>query len=306
MSMVGRKHRKSMLAVVSMSLVGATALSLDVQAKKEFATFDLQVEFINGTKSMTNAALESTVLKPWIAEAETQFVVKPVLKIHYTVRRQTTEGGQDLSNLQFDHMADFGKFMDDHFDNVARTETDGHLTILVGEELCWKNLLGKSSCWGGYSQFPHDVNPFNRKKGIWLSATKSTNHTMSHELGHVFGLKHTFEAYVGLNKQCNREFSNKNLLNPLLGHCNSCTGKIVTRGEDRYACEGGVSNVMDYCSSLMADAAGAYTVPGPETLNVCQQERAATQRSQYLTKDGKVNYVQLAGLRREGACSSDT
>jgi hypothetical protein len=192
--------------------------------------------------------------------------------------------------------------------DYVRSQTEGHVTILVGKTLCWNDLLGKRQCWGGYSGFPHDVNPFGRKKGVWLSAT-ADKYTLAHELGHVFSLKHTFEPYVGLNKPCNKGFANKNVFNPAIGHCNSCAGKIAVRqrpdGSEYYVCEHGVSNVMDYCDSVIPQPDGTDQL-GEVTLNVCQQERAANQRQQYLTADGKVNYEKLAGLRGEGQCTQDS
>ena len=276
---------------------------LPVLAKDEFKTFDLQLLFVNGTKNISNSDLEQDRIISWVEEAQRQYSVDPKLKISYTIERKTKAAGRDLSDLHFDGRTEYNKFMDEHFDNYARTETEGHLTILVGDRLCWKNLSGKEQCWGGYANFPHDVNPFDRKKGIWLKSS-ADKYTLTHELGHFFSLKHTFEPYVGFNLPCNKDFANKNIFNPELGHCNSCKGKIVPNG-DSFVCQDGVANVMDYCSSVVADGAGNYTVAGSETLNVCQQERAANQRSQYLTKDGKVDYIALAGLRGEGACESD-
>ena len=272
-------------------------------AKQDFDEFRLNLHFVNGTKETSDTDLETQAIIPWIDEAERQFSAKPRLKLSYTIERKKTVNGMDLSDMQFKSMAEFNQFMDDHFDNYARSETDGHLTLLVGNRLCWKNLLGKENCWGGWANFPHDVNPFNRKKGIWIKET-GDKYVLAHELGHFFGLKHTFEPYVGFNKQCNKEFGNKNIFNPDIGHCNSCNGKIAVR-DDSYVCEGGVSNVMDYCSSLTPDGSGGFST-GTETLNVCQQERAANQRQQFMTKDGKVNYIKLAGLRGEGACQEDS
>jgi hypothetical protein len=266
------------------------------------AEFKLTLLFVNGTASRSNADLDRTI-KDWIADAEQQYRTKPALKVTYTIEKRATAGGRSLARLAFDKPAAFGAFMDDHFDNYARSETEGHLTLLVGDELCITNLVGKQSCWGGMAFFPHDVNPFSRKRGIWLAQTGDV-HLLAHELGHFFSLKHTFEPYFGLNKQCNKEFGKKNVFNPELGHCNSCKGKVAVRtGRGRteyYVCENGISNVMDYCSALESDGTS-----GTETLNVCQQERAATQREQYMTKDGKVNYIKLAGLRGAGACTSD-
>jgi len=273
---------------------------------KDFDEFKLNLLFVNATKNTSNADLENNTIIPWVEEAQRQYITKPSLKLSYTIERKKILNGLDLSELNFKSMTEFGKFMDDNFDNYARTKTEGHLTILVGNTLCWSD--GKK-CWGGWASFPHDVNPFNRKKGIWLSE-ESGSYVFAHELGHFWGLKHTFEPYVGFNKQCNKEFGNKNILNPDIGHCNSCDGKIALRidsktGNEFYVCENGVSNVMDYCRSVVPDASG-IDAPGTETLNVCQQERAASQRKQYMTRDGKVNYIKLAGMRGEGACSRDS
>lgn len=267
--------------------------------------FRLNLLFVNGTAGRSNDDLESTI-KTWVDEAERQYRTRPALKISYTIEKRTSAAGRSLAKLSFDSPAAFGGFMDDHFDNYARSETDGHLTLLVGDQLCITNLVGKRSCWGGMAFFPHDVNPFNRKRGIWLSQTGDSR-LLAHELGHFFSLKHTFEPYFGLNKQCNKDFGKKNLFNPSLGHCNSCTGTISVRGSGAnqyYVCENGTSNVMDYCTSL--EISGAAQTTGPETLNVCQQERAATQREQYLTGDGHVSYLKLAGLRGGGTCTADT
>lgn len=293
-----------------MSIVLLLALTSGfASAADNFDEFRLTLHFVNGTKDTSNGDLEVSRIQSWIEEAEKQYATKPRLKISYTIERKTTVASRDLSSLTFNGMAEFNKFMDEHFDNQAKTETEGHLTLLVGNTLCWNDLLGKQKCWGGWANFPHDVNPFNRKKGIWLSEG-SDKYLLTHELGHFFSLKHTFEPYIGLNKQCNKDFANKNLFNPDLGHCNSCNGKIAVRdgrsGNQYYVCEGGVSNVMDYCSSLIPDEKGEFTVTGPETLNTCQQERAANQRQQFMTKDGKVDYVKLAGLRGEGQCEADT
>lgn len=269
-------------------------------AKQNFDSFPLKLVFINATKETSNSELERDKIIPWLKEAQRQYSIKPRLLLSYTIERKKTLNGRDLSELEFKSYAEFGKFMDENFDNYARTETEGHLTFLVGNKLCWND--GKK-CWGGWANFPHDVNPFNRKKGIWLKRS-ADKYLLAHELGHFFGLKHTFEPYVGFNKQCNKEFGRKNVFNPEISHCNSCKGKIILYN-DSYVCENGVSNVMDYCSSKVPDGSGGYTT-GTETLNVCQQERTAKQRQQYLTKDGKVNYIKLAGLRGEGACSKDS
>ncbi len=281
-------------------------MATGLMAQQNMDVFGITVKFYNASTTKDNATLERENIIPWIAEAEKQYSTNPRLKINYTIEKKTTLNGRSLSSLSFNSMAEFGRFMDDNFDNVARTKTEGHLTFLVGDSMCFDNFLGKQKCWGGWANFPHDVNPFDRKKGIWLSSG-GDKYLLTHEMGHLFSLKHTFEPYVGLNLQCNKEFGRKNLFNPSISHCNSCKGAVRVRTDSRdgsqyYVCENGVSNVMDYCTAVVSDGEKS----GTEDLNLCQQERTANQRRQYMTKDGLVNYRKLAGLRGEGDCSADS
>lgn len=285
---------KVRLTIFTIAMFFSGILLADTAEKKNFDYFNLKLLIINATADTTNEVLEKNAIAKWISQAESKYSTKPSLKLTYTIERKKMLGQTRLSNLAFNSNAEFGKFMDDNFDNYARTETDGHLTLLVGDTLC----IGKK-CWGGMAFFPHDVNPFNRKRGIWMAAL-GDEYLLTHELGHFFSLKHTFEPYLGLDKQCNKDFKNKNVLNPTLGHCNSCDGVTEVRthsdGSEYYVCNKGASNVMDYCTALN----------GRETLNTCQQERSADQRRQYLTNDGDVNYIKLAGLRGDGQCTDDS
>lgn len=292
-----------------LALCALLLLAGPLTAQQNKDVFRVNLKFYNASSSMDNATLEREKIAPWVAEAEKQYATTPALKIDYTIERRTRAGGRDLSDLRFDSMKEFGRFMDDHFDNYARTTTEGHLTFLVGDSMCFENFLGKEKCWGGWANFPHDVNPLDRKKGIWLSGY-GDRYLLTHEMGHLFSLKHTFEPYVGFNKQCNKEFGRKNVFNPSISHCNSCRGAVKVRtdssdGRQYYVCENGVANVMDYCSAVVVDGNGQES-DGVEDLNLCQQERTANQRRQYMTSDGQVNYRQLAGLRGEGDCSADS
>ena len=205
--------------------------------------------------------------------------------------KQATKDGKDVSQMIFDSGAEYASFMDHNFDNVAVTKTSGHLIVLITDKLCIGskkdasgNLVPK--CWGGYGHFPHWVNPFSRKRGITILATKD-QYTFAHELGHIFGLKHTFEPYVGFNLQCNDPYKPKG--RPA-GECNSCAnGKILyDPNGDPSGCNG-PTNIMDYCTSKT----------GNEFFNACQEERAANQRQSYMTDSGETNYFKLKGLAGE-------
>jgi hypothetical protein len=89
---------------------------------------------------------------------------------------------------------------------------------------------------------------------------------LAHELGHAFGLKHTFATYWGITQNCNKDYSKE---------------KGSTRLDDDRI------NIMDYWDRSVT---GFY-------LNHCQQTRAADQRERYLTSDGEVNYQKLKGGR---------
>ena len=109
----------------------------------------------------------------------------------------------------------------------------------------------------------------------------------------MFGLKHTFEPYVGANLQCNEATSRRDARRasaiPARAARSSTTADgLPARCDDR-------SNLMDYCSSDIDQ----------EYLNPCQEERAANQRYAYMTADGETNYWKLKGLAGEPVCEDD-
>jgi hypothetical protein len=266
-------------------------------AKKDYIVWHLNVHFINGSKNLSNASLE-THAKDWVEIAERVYQKTPRLKIAYEIIKQSTKDGKDLSEMVFDSLMAYASYMDKNFDNVATTKTEGYLTVLITDKLCIGKYKtgankGQYKCWGGYANFPHWVNPFSKKRGITLVSTVD-EYTFTHELGHVLGLKHTFEPYVGLNLQCNEEYTPKGKPE---GLCNSCDpSKVIydTNG-DPDQCNG-PSNIMDYCTSKTND----------EFLNECQETRTANQRYDYMTDDGKTNYFELKGLAGEAVCTEDS
>ncbi len=188
-----------------------------------------------------------------IANAERIYSADPPLRIKPTYLYETERGGRDLDNLTFDSDRKFHKYMDDHFDHVAMSKTTGYLQVLV------------QSTQRGKANFPHNVQLATRKHGPRLQM--GVQSTFAHELGHIFGLLHTFERYTG-GSRCNKDYKKGE------------SGKGKTRKPD------GSINVMDY-------GRGSRTT----YLNSCQSERAAKKRKQWMTNGGKVNYKQIRGSR---------
>ncbi|MFK7992988.1 MAG: Dickkopf N-terminal cysteine-rich domain-containing protein [Granulosicoccus sp.] len=268
--------------------------------KAHAADFSVHVKFHINTQKYDFDEMVGW-LRTNIRTAESVYNNAPALKIHPSFVRenhpeiQTYFMPQDAgySYLGFQNASELVRFMDDNFDNQARTKTEGHLTVLVVDNIVKNENKEKGLC--GRATFPHWVNPFSRKLGILMAGecVKTDRYLLSHELGHFFSIKHTFESYVNLNlfsvSNCNKEFGNKI-------KCNSCQGRpIANKDGDLRSCDG-IANIMDYCASII----------GKEVLNACQLNRAAKQRKRYQTKDGETNYQAMAGLRGEGACESDS
>lgn len=281
-------------AALGLLLIGSAAMSHPLQA----ADFRVNVEFhINTQRHSFDYIVDW--LKANIRAAESLYSNDPALVIvptfvqenHPRIEVRTDSAGRRFSYLGFDNASDLSKFMENNFDNQARTKTEGHLTVLVVDDVVKNEDKDKGLC--GRSTFPHWVNPFSRKLGILLAACDDDKYLFAHEIGHFFSLKHTFEPYVNLNpfsvSNCNKDFGNHI-------KCNSCQGRPAPDAEGNLRFCDGTSNVMDYCGSTT----------GREVLNACQLNRAARQRERYQTSDGKTDYQAMAGARGEGACEADS
>jgi hypothetical protein len=164
--------------------------------------------------------------------------------------------------------------MDKYFDHVAKKKTSGYMRVLVTGYL---KVGGREV--GGKANFPHSVVPFGRKHGPalvypgWLMSSRCKRKSLGvlgHELGHIFGLKHTWERYA--TARCNKDYKKGE------------KGKGTTR-------KGGMINLMDY------DRVDAGGCPLDTYLNKCQRHRAANKRRQWMTRKGRVKYRKLKGLR---------
>lgn len=268
--------------------------------------FEVDVHFHINTQRYTYDQIVKW-LQTNIDTAESLYSNGPALDIHPTflqenhpkIEVRTDANGKRFSYIGFDNATDLEQFLDENFDNQARTKTEGHLTVLVVDEVVKNEDKDKGLC--GRATFPHWVNPFSRKRGIIMATCNAVaakpgdlveKYLFAHEIGHFFSLKHTFEPYVNFNplsvSNCNKDFGNHI-------KCNSCQGQARADGNgDLRFCDG-TSNVMDYCSSNT----------GREILNACQLNRAARQRERYQTSDGKTDYQAMAGLRGGGACEAD-
>jgi len=234
-------------------------MALFKSKKKEYTNFNVNVRFNYAVKKVSQSTGEARI-KGWIKEAERLYKDKPSLKI--TPEWKWTVRGVP-SNMSFKNSRELRKFMDDKFDNiVGKSKSEGCLQVLVVDSVEKKgnSLLGSSF-------FPKCVTPFGRKHGIIMDID-AFKAVFAHELGHMLSLKHTFESYVGLKKNCNK------------GYPKGDKGMGGTRKGKRV-------NVMDY---KWDDRDSVF-------LNDCQRERSAKQRRTYMTKDGETNYRKLKGLR---------
>jgi hypothetical protein len=297
------------------TLILFLAVSTAAAGPLRAADFEVDVEFHINTRRHSYDEIVKW-LQTNITTAESLYGNDPALDIHPTfvqenhprIQVKTDASGAKFSYLGFENAGDLEKFMDDNFDNQARTQTEGHLTVLVVDEVVKNEDKDKGLC--GRATFPHWVNPFSRKRGILMATCIAVadapgpedldgglgdfveKYLLAHEIGHFFSLKHTFEAYVNLNPlttaNCNKDFGN-------LIKCNSCQAqpRPDDSGDLRFC--SGTANVMDYCTSLTSS----------EVLNACQLNRAARQRASYQTRDGKTDYQAMAGLRGDGACTAD-
>lgn len=197
----------------------------------------------------------------WINErvksAEKLYAMKPKLKIKSSFSR--VKNGSEFLTMKFSSDKKYNSFMNKNFDNISRFFTSGRLNFLVANS--WE-IGGESPCGKAFFNFY----PGWKKHAIYLRRKKSDGTdcsvaTFPHELGHVFGLRHTFEK-GGV-----------------------CTSKYP-KGE---AGEGGTkkngrSNLMDYGRANVV------------YINDCQQRVAALRRRRNMTITGKTKYYKLAGF----------
>jgi hypothetical protein len=188
----------------------------------------------------------------WIEErvkvAENLFAMKPGMKIKYSFSR--VKNGNDFLIMDFKSDKDYSALMNNKFDNKANFLRSGSLNFLVAD--AWK-VEGKGMC--GKAFFP--LYPGWKKHAIYLDKDCSIS-TLSHEIGHVLGLHHTFER-GGL---CTANYKKK---------------KGATEKNGRI-------NLMDYGRD------GKIVF-----INDCQERTAAMTRRRLMSVTGKIKYRRLSG-----------
>lgn len=231
----------------------------NTQKVLNISDFNLKLHFkiCHSKRKFSDVEVENWI-EERIALAQKLFAMKPSLRLSYTFSR--VKNGAGLLEKSFPKGADYNRFMNDFFDNQAKSITKGSLVFLVvnrwvvstkrfkkGEMrgLCGKAFFPYYSGW--------------RKHAIVLQKSNTCGvDVFSHELGHIFGLHHTFEK-AGI---CTRNYPK-------------------TKGGTN---KNNQSNLMDY-----KRASKVY-------LNDCQERTAALFRRRYMTINGKVNYLKLKGI----------
>ncbi len=115
---------------------------LSLTGRVDAAGFDVNIRFHINTEKY---AFADTViwLQRNIAMAESLYSNAPALKIHATfvqenhpaIQSRKDDARNRYSYLGFTNARELEKFLDDNFDNQARTKTEGHLTILVVDDV---------------------------------------------------------------------------------------------------------------------------------------------------------------------------
>ncbi|MGH1488600.1 MAG: M12 family metallo-peptidase [Acidimicrobiales bacterium] len=176
------------------------------------------------------------------------------------------------NDLAFNNKRQLHRWLDREYDNVVGADrSEGVMQVLYVD-----SLNDGDDGVNATAFYPHGMSPLGRKHGLVSELLANDvsepniyvgEGILAHELGHIFGLKHTFESYGITVQNCNKDYS-------------------TTPGSTTL--DNGQINVMDYWGGKRIT--GFY-------LNHCQQVRAAEQRDRYLTKDGEVNYRKLKGGR---------
>ncbi len=207
----------------------------------------------------------------WIEDrleiAERLFAMKPRLKIKYSWERHPE--GHKFLDLRFTRGVDYNRFMNKHFDHKAKGFFKGKMVFLVVDSLEVSSAKFRKKDMrklGGKAYFPQC---FGWSRHAITLTKGSRPYVLSHELGHVFGLHHTFAK----GKLCTRKY-----------------GKGESGKSSTY--KNGTMNVMDYAKNLTKKQRDTLKV----RLNKCQEKTAAMTRRHYMSVNGKVNYLRIKGL----------
>ena len=232
-------------------------------------------------------------LEDGLRRSEALFGGSPALRIRVRTERREQIDGVNLDNFVMHSASDYSSFMDEHFDIMTRTRSEGYFPLLISRRICiGYDSDGNRRCIGGRATFPHTVSPLTRKHGIIMAYPDSRDYVLAHELGHYFGIIHTFQRSSRFSRavECNLEYFVDGVENL---KCRSCRNGVINSTTE--SCSGDV-NVMDYCRG---DNDRVY-------FNQCQIDRAVAQRDRYMTNAGQTNYFKMKGRLGEPYCRDDS